>query len=570
MSEKSFGIDLGTSTSIISYIQDGRPVAIADPISKTPIVPSIVGLTRRDQLVIGQAALDEALPGQTIREAKRSVGSNEVFQLGEHRLSAIEISSLILRKMKQVADSTLGVDLQEAVITVPAYFDDIPRRATEQAAIAAGIKPLRLISEPVAAALSYGIDRLNQEGILLVFDFGGGTLDVTILEMFSGVLEVKTTDGDKELGGKDIDEAIISHVANKVGFPVPEKRSASWEPVKVAVERAKKALSSAVSHDIYLPSIESGNSINDWDTTISTEELDQVVEPIIEKALNKIDSALKKGGISKGQITNLLLVGGTCWMPSVRKAVQDYIGLEAESGVDPDMAVSLGAAISAGLKMGDIDSESSVVLQDASTYRLGTSAVSEVGSQYMLMFSELMPANSPIPFVRTQRYHMMRLDQDEVNIDVLQDRSGEAVFAEQAIATGASGVIKDIPPSTTDEPRAVDIELRFDESQIIRVTGKVVGIDKSVTIQLNSDVTHANPLDTMNTDTSIEVLWESSPLATRNSSIIKRAERLISEGHEKAEMIEARLSSLKNSIAENNPDSTQEAREQLTSLLADI
>lgn len=567
MSDIAFGIDLGTSTSVISYIKDGRPVTLADPQTKSPLVPSIVGKSKRGELLVGQEADERSLPDQKVREAKRSMGTEDVFQLGEDSLRAEDVAALVLRKIKDNAEISLGVAMDQAVITVPAYFDDLPRRATEQAAILAGIRPLRLISEPVAAAMAYGIDKLDDEAMLLVFDFGGGTLDVTILDMMSGVLEVIATDGDKALGGKDMDDALINLVLQKTGQA--EGSSAAMDSLKIACERAKKSLSSSQVADIFVPSFAmTPSGPVDVECEITRAEFEAAIQPLLDRAIQKVVGSLEKAKIPKERIERLLLVGGSCYVPKVREIVESFFGKTAEIGVDPDLAVSQGAAISAGLKLHKIDSTSSIVIQDASAHRLGTSAISRVGEQDMLMFSELMPPNAAIPFVRTMRYSLTRLTQDEVAIDVLQDLSGKAIFAADATPTGAVGVISDIPPSTTDVPRELDVEFRMDESQIIRITGKIIGLDRTVTIQLNSSI--GAPFELGQVGLNVEALWEKSPLASRNTAIIRRAEVVLLTNPANSEIIEAALSDLKLAVANNDTSRAQGARERLTDQLAEV
>jgi len=571
MNETSFGIDLGTSTSIVSIIMNGRPMPISDPETKSAIVPSVIGLNRRGELVAGQRAIDDALPDAKIREAKRQMGTSYRFRLGGDELAPEEVGALVLRKIRENAERTLGRTIDRAVITVPAYFDDLPRRATERAAVLAGIEPIRLISEPVAAAMAYGIDRLDDEGMLLVFDFGGGTLDVTIIEMLAGVLEVKATDGDKALGGKDIDEALMRYAVHQGGFSMPAETSKSWDQLKKEVERAKKALSSGVEVDIDVPAFQvSGGDVQDLLVTVTRPDFESLIEPFISRALQKVAGCLAKASLSKDRIHRLLLVGGTCYIPRVREAVETYFALKAETGVDPDLAVSMGAAISAGLKTGEIDARTSVLVQDAATHRMGTSALEMVGDRRMMLFSELMPANASIPFVRTVRYWLQSLDQDQVEIDILEDPRGDARLPADAIPTGAVGYIVDIPPSTTSEPRAVDVEFRYDENHIIRVHAKVVGLDRDLTLQLNHEAVHPNPLKLTSANALVNDLWEKSPLASKNASLIRRAETVLAERPVNGERIEAALEELKRAVANNDPAATQDARERLTDLLVDL
>lgn len=571
MSEYSFGIDLGTSTSEISYLVGGKPVPISDPHTKSPIVPSVVALDRRGQVLVGQSALDDGLPQETIREAKRKMGADHRFKLGDQSLLPEEVAAKVLEKLKSIAKTSLGVEVNEAVITVPAYFTDLERRATMRAAHLAGITPLRLISEPVAAALAYGIERLDEHGMLLVFDFGGGTLDVTIIEMIAGVLDVKATDGDSELGGKDIDEALMEFATQKAGRGLPARGSISWEPLKKKLESAKKSLSEIASVSVHVEALEYEGTIYDLDLDITRDEFEDVIKPIIDKAAIKVQGALDKAGVDKRDVTHLLMVGGTSYIPAIRNAIEKRFGWVSDAKViDRDLAVTLGAAISAGLKSGEIDTRTSVVVQDSATHRMGIRSLGVVGEQAMSLFSEMIPANASVPWVRTERYHLLRLDQDMVEIQVLQDVKGNAVLAADATETGASGIIRDIPPSTTPEPRSLDIEFRYDENHIIEVTGKVVGIDRAVAFHVNKALLNPDPLTTMGSSQPADINWTSSPLAGRNAPLIKRAEQVLQESPLSGELVEAALVSLKTAVASGDHEETQAAREKLADLLADI
>lgn len=569
MNKIAFGIDLGTSTSEISCILNGKPVAINDihPRNRTPIVPSVVALGRNgSDLLVGVEAVDEGLPEHKIREAKRHIGEERRFKIGNYQLLPEEVGALVLKKMASLGEAATGQPVVEAVITVPAYFSDLPRRATEKAALLAGLRPLRLISEPVAAALAYGITRLDDENMLLVVDFGGGTLDVTVIEMMAGVLDVRATDGDRQLGGKDVDDLLMRHICQRTGFQMPEEQTSSYEALKKAAESAKKELSRQAMTTLYVANFD---GVSDLNFTVSREMFDTLIDPLIDRAIEKVEACLEKAGVNKQQIQKLLLVGGTCYIPRVQSRIEAYLGLAAESGVDRDLAVSLGAAISAGLKTGSVD-RNSVVVQDVSTYRLGIDCVELVGDREMLVFDELMPAGAGIPFFRSNRYSLRRLDQDEAVFSVYQAEGNGPLLAQDAISTGATGVIGDIPPSTTGEPRSVDVELRYDESHIIRVSAKIVGTDRECTVQLNTAQFSNDALSMLGASSAVETLWQQSPLADRNSKLINRAESVLSTVPERAEHIEAALEQLKLAIASNDVERTQDARDRLTDILADL
>lgn len=343
----------------------------------------------------------------------------------------------------------------------------------------------------------------------------------------------------------------------------------AWESLKNATERAKKKLSTSPRADIHVLSFEvKGGDTVDLDVEITQSEFEGLIEPLIDRSLEKIEGCLKKAGVKKESIERLLLVGGTCYIPRVRSAVEGLFGLKAETGVDPDLAVSLGAAISAGLKTGNLDSSSTPIVQDVATYRMGTSCLTPVGGQIKRVFSELMPANAAVPFFSKERFTLLTTEQDVVLIDVLQGND-KTFYAEDAIPTGAIGEIVDIPPSTTGEPRSIDIELRYDESHVIRVTAKMVGIDRSLTLVLHADQIGDDPLKAMGAGSVVSDLWEKSPLATKNASLIKRAEVVLQGKPNNGEHIEAALIELKDAVARNSQDSAQEARERLVDLLSD-
>lgn len=575
MSVTAFGIDLGTSTSIVSYVDRERPVTISDPKSKSPIVPSEVGLSARDNsLLVGSDVQGKnAAPNKIIREAKRYMGTDHTFDLDGQKLTPPQIAAMVLKKLKANAEQVTGHELNEAVITVPAYFDDIPRRATEMAAHMAGIKVLRLISEPVAAAIAYGMDKLDQDANLVVFDFGGGTLDVTVIEMVAGVLDVKATHGDKQLGGKDIDQAFMDYVVKAAGAANPKPGSKYFEELRKRVIEAKKLLSTDTSCFIELEQFrdDTSGALVEIDLQVSRSQFDNVVKPFVDRAIQCVVEALHKASLEKSEVTRILLVGGTCYIPKVRESVENFFALKAEPGVDPDLAVSQGAAISAGLKTGLVNTDTSVLVQDASTYRIGTSSIAEIGGQRMLMFSELMPANAKIPFVRTVRYRLQRTNQDTVEVDVLIDPSNQAVFPDDARETGIKGLITDIPPSPTGEPHAIDVEIQYDENHIVRVNAKIVGIDqKKLTLQLQNQELVANSVVISEQMNQVELLWEKMPQASRNAPLISRAERLVTEKPQYAEKIEALIHSLKQSIHDDDDQAIKSSRQLLVDFIDSI
>ncbi|RYG36901.1 hypothetical protein EON81_08350 [bacterium] len=388
------------------------------------------------------------------------------------------------------------------------------------------------------------------------------------------MLEVLATDGDKELGGKDIDEALMRFAVAKAGLGFPGPGTRSWDALKKEAEKAKRSLSSQTVSDLMVPAFAMvGGDLADLEVEVTREEFERLIEPFVARSLEKIRGCLAKSGLERARVQRLLLVGGTCYIPRVREAVETFFALKAESGVDPDLAVSQGAAISAGLKTGAINPRTSVLVQDAATFRMGTSAIEDVGDREMLMFSELMPANAAIPFVRTRRYVLRSPEQEEVEFEVFQDPSGRATFPDDAIRTGAIGLIRDIPPSTDGQPREVEVEFRYDENHIVRVAARVIGVDRETVVQLNADQTHPGPLSglmALPEPSVVDAVWEKSPLASRNAALIKRAETVLESKPDNGERIEVVLLDLKSAVATNDPDRANDARERLTDLLADV
>ncbi|MCA1948597.1 MAG: Hsp70 family protein [Armatimonadetes bacterium] len=574
-SELAIGIDLGTSTSILSVLRDGKPFAIPDPQTKTPIVPSVVGLNRRGELEAGQAALNAVTdPTRLIREAKRAMGTSTTFQLGQHTLRAEEVAALVLRKMAAVGESYLGVPVRKAVITVPAYFGDLERRATLRAAELAGIGAIRLISEPVAAAAAFGLDNHSFEGTVLVFDMGGGTLDVTLLEMIEGVLEVKASHGDKHLGGKDIDEILMNHALAEFRreHPGAEPSQAAMERLKRAAESAKKMLSESEVADIVVENFAAHEGdVAELCVTVERRQFESLIRPLIDRAIQTVDQTLEKAGASKGDIDRLLLVGGATYIPAIREAVVRHIGKPALSGVDPDLAVSQGAAISAGLALGTLDStrEQTVAIVDSNTHGIGVRVLHIEEYDAYPTYDELIAPNTPIPYFTKRMYSLLRPDQTELEMHVFQDVRNTKVL-EDCVPTGVSGVITDIPPALYGEPHKVEVEFSYDQNHIVQIKATVVGVGKSTTVRLHADELSQSDEEMAQAARNIDQLWQSSPLAKTNEKLIERAQTAIREGHPKGELIEALVVELKTKISANDAEGVRATRQKLVDVLAEV
>jgi len=371
--EKIIGIDLGTSNSQAAVMIAGKPTIIPSAEGATiagKMFPSVVAFTKDGQLLVGEPARRQAVsnPEGTVMKAKRKMGTNYKYKIYGKEYTPQQISAFILQKIKRDAESFLGEKIKKAVITVPAYFNDNQRQATKDAGEIAGLEVVRIINEPTAASLAYGIDKSEEEHTILVFDFGGGTLDVTILEFGGGVFEVKSTSGDTNLGGTDMDEALMNYIIDEFkkdsGIDL-RKDNAAMQRLREAAEKAKIELSSVLETEINLPYITADASgPKHLAMKITRAKLEELVTSVIERCSKPIDTAIKEAKISKDDITKVILVGGPTRMPIVQKFVEEHIGKKIERGVDPMECVAIGAAIQGAVLAGEIKD---IVLLDAAT-----------------------------------------------------------------------------------------------------------------------------------------------------------------------------------------------------------
>ena len=361
--ERIIGIDLGTSNSAAAVLQAGKPTIVPSAEGMTQYgkaFPSVVAFTKDGQMLVGEPARRQATsnPERTITAAKRKMGKDYKYDINGKEYTPQQISAFILQKIKKDTEQFLGEEINKAVITVPAYFDDNQRQATKDAGKIAGLEVVRIINEPTAASLTYGLDKADKDMKIFVFDFGGGTLDVTIMEFGEGVFEVKSTSGDTQLGGTDMDETLVEYIAK--GFKDKEgvdlsKDATAMQRLKEAAEKAKIELSTTVETDINLPFISSGGEGPKHLTmTLTRAKLDELIEPIVKKCQKPMEQAISDAGITKDDIDKIILVGGPTRMPIVRKLVEDYVEKKAEHGADPMECVAQGAAIQAGVLAGEI------------------------------------------------------------------------------------------------------------------------------------------------------------------------------------------------------------------------
>ena len=480
--EKIIGIDLGTSNSAASVLVGGKPTVIPSAEGATQYgkaFPSYVAFTEDGQRLVGEPARRQAVtnPENTISAIKRSMGTDRKVNVQGKEYTPQEISAFILQKIKKDAESFLGEEVKKAVITVPAYFDDNQRTATKDAGTIAGLDVVRLVNEPTAASLAYGIDKQEDDEIeIMVFDFGGGTLDVTIMEFGGGVFEVKSTSGDTQLGGTDMDNTIMNYLSDEfkkeTGINLMDDDQAV-QRLREAAEKAKIELSTTLTSEVNLPFITMGTdgSPKNLINNLTRAKLEELVDPIVKKCESPMGQALKDAKMTKGDIDKIILVGGPTRMPIVQKFVEDYIGKKIERGIDPMECVAMGAAIQGGVLAGEIKD---LVLLDVTPLSLGIETLGAVATK-------LIDRNTTIPAKKSQIFSTAADNQTSVDIHVLQ---GERPMAMDNTTLGRFQLVG-IPPAPRGIPQ-IEVTFDIDANGIINVSAKDMGTGKEQAITITA------------------------------------------------------------------------------------
>jgi len=580
------GIDLGTTYSAAAIVRDGVPAII--PHGDERIMPSVVSVTPQEGVLVGTPARNQYVlyPERTARSIKRSMGQDVTVTLGERAYTPQEVSALILRELKRGAEAELGEPVERAVITVPAYFSDAARQATREAGEIAGFTVERIINEPTAAALAYGLDRAGERQLVAVYDLGGGTFDVSIIELDAGVVEVRASHGDTHLGGDDFDEALVNVLADRFQQEYgvdPRGDRRALARLTRAAEAAKIELSSqpfARVREEYLLT-EGGRPLH-LDVEVARSDFESLIDDLLEGTLRSLDAALAGAGITAADLDHILFVGGSTRIPLVGQMVYAHTGIEPETAINPDEAVALGAAVQAAIIAGEpLDA----ILVDVTPHSLGIAVADwQFGMLVPDLYSVLIERNTTIPTTRSEVYTALTPDQTAIEIKIYQ---GEHTVASRNTLLGAF-LFDQLRPEAAGQPPRVTVQFDFDVDGIVQVSAVDRGSGKTANTTVTATHTRLNPAEIAQTRTDLEALeaadWDEDladndeagaagvleQMSPQVSGLIERARRVAARGVGDTTALEGAIAGLETAARAGDQTVIDERAEALLDALYDL